>query len=133
MKDPENGKTCMWVKQVADLAAIHAKQFHACDNSEIGKKTETVLVQASMHVNESKHSRKSRKQYSQMRKHKKREKCSTRHGKRAYQKITELNVLTSPRCDVGCQSYKVDARNELCSIRLMSFDNIEVLTHMPQI
>jgi hypothetical protein len=123
----------MWVRQFAGWANVRAKQFHACDNSEIATKTETELGQASIYVNDSKHSKKSSKQYSHKRKHKKRQKCNTRHGKRAYPKTAELNVPTAPRCDVGCQSYKVDVRNELCSIRLMSFDNIEVVTRMPQI
>lgn len=40
---------------------VCAKQFHACDNNEIVTKTETVLVQDIMHVNDSKCSKKSRK------------------------------------------------------------------------
>jgi len=35
------------------------KYFHACDNSKMQTKTEIVLVQASMHVNNNKHSLKS--------------------------------------------------------------------------
>ena len=94
-------------------------------------KTDTVLVQAIMHVNDRKHSKKSSKEYTYKRKIKRQQKCSIRHGKQAYAKTTELNVPTAPRCDVGCQSCKVDVRNELCSIRLMSFGNIDVVTHMP--
>ena len=43
----------MWVKRFASYASVHAKQFHACDSSEIGMKNETGLGQASVHVNES--------------------------------------------------------------------------------
>ena len=93
-------------------------------------KIETELGQAIIYVNDNKRSMKSSKQYSYKRKHKKRQKCSTRHGKRAYPKIAELNVLTALRCDVGCQSYKVDVRNEVCNVRLMIFDNIEVVMCM---
>jgi len=46
----------MWVKQVAESSTVRAKQFHACDNSEMLMKTETVLVQETMHVNDNKHS-----------------------------------------------------------------------------
>jgi len=96
-------------------------------------KTEIVLVQDSMYQNNSKHSLKSRRQCSYEAKHKKRQKCNTRHGKWPYPKTTELNVPTTPRCDVGCQIYKVDVRNELYSVQLMSFDKIEVVTHMRHI
>jgi len=60
MKDLENGTTCMWVKQVVKLVTVRAKQFHAYDNNEMPMKIETVLVQASMHVNDIKRSQKSR-------------------------------------------------------------------------
>ena len=50
-----------------------------------------------------------------------------------YLEIVELNMPIYPRCNVGYQSCKVDARNELCSIWLMIFDKIEVGTCMPQI
>ena len=133
MEYTTNISTCMSVRYFAGWANVYAKQFHACDSSEIAMKTETKLGQASIYVNNNKRSNKSSKQYSYKQKHKKRHKCSTRHGKRAYPKTTELNVLTIPRCDVGCQSYKIDMRNELCNVRLMSFDNIEVVTCMPRI
>ena len=63
MKDSVNESTCMWVKRVTELANVRAKQFHACNNNEIAMKTETVLGQASMHVNNRKFSKKSRKQH----------------------------------------------------------------------
>ena len=50
----------MWVKQVVKLVTVRAKQFHAYDNNEMPMKIETVLVQASMHVNDIKRSQKSR-------------------------------------------------------------------------
>lgn len=48
-------------------------------------------------------------------------------------KTAELNVLTTPKCDVGCPSCKNNVRNELCNVWLMIFYNIEVATRMPQI
>lgn len=133
MKDSANKTTCMWVRHFSGWANIRAKQFHTCDNSEIATKTDTELGQPRIHVNNSRHSKKSRKQYSHKRKHEKRQKCSIRHGKRAYPKTAELNVQTAPRYDVGCQSCKVEVRNEICNIRLMSFYNIKVVMCMPQI
>lgn len=133
MKDSSNKSTCMWVRQFIGWENICAKQFHACDNSEIATKTETKLRQANVYLNDNKHSKKSRKQYSHKWKHEKWHKCSTRHGKRAYPKTVDLNVSTAPRCDMGCQRCKVDVMNELCNVWLMSFDNIEVVTCMPQI
>jgi len=109
------------------------KQCHACNNNEMWTKTEAVLLKANIHKNERKHSLKSSKQHSHEAKHKKQQKRSTRHEKRAYHETTELNVLTSLRCNVGCQSYKVNVRNEICIIWLMSFYKIEVVTYMPQI
>ena len=111
MKDSENGTTCTWVRRVAESTNVRAKKFHACDNDEIAMKLEIVLGQASIHVNDRKRSKKSSKHYLHKRKHKKWHKCNTRHGKRAYPKIVELNVPTTPRCDVRCQSCKVDVRN----------------------
>jgi len=96
-------------------------------------KIEMVLAQASMYQNDNKRSLKSSRQCSYEAKHKNRQKCNTRYRKWAYPKTTELNVTTTPICDVGCQSYKVDVRNEHCSIGLMSFDQIEVVTCMLQI
>jgi len=61
----------MWVRQFVDWAKVHAKKFHACENSEIATKTERELGQASIHVNNSKHSKKSSKQYFLKKKHKK--------------------------------------------------------------
>ena len=43
MKDLANRSTCMWVRQVIELATVREKQFHACDNSEIATKTKTEL------------------------------------------------------------------------------------------
>jgi len=123
----------MWVMQFASWANIHAKQFHVCDSSEMATKYEIELGQAIIYANDIKRSKKSRKWYSHKQKHKKRQKCSTRNGNWAYPKTVELNVSTTPRCDVGCQSCKDDVRNELCSIRLMSFDNIEVVMRLPRI
>jgi len=54
----------MWVKQVTEWTTARAKKLHACNNSEIVMKTKMVLVQASMHVNNSKGSKKSRKKLS---------------------------------------------------------------------
>jgi len=71
-----------------------------------------------MYQNDSEHSLKSSKQHSYESKHKKCPKCNTRHRKQAYPKTTELNVPRNPRCNVGCQSYKVDVRNELYSIQV---------------
>jgi len=96
-------------------------------------KIETKRGQAIIYLNDNMHSKKSRKQPSHKQIHKKRLKCSTGHGKQAYPKTTELNVPTASRCDVGYQRYEVDVRNDLCNVRLMSFDNIEVMTIMPQI
>jgi len=96
-------------------------------------KTETFLGKSNIHVNDGNRSNKSSKQYSYKRKHKKQQKCNIRHGKRDFPKTTEMSVLTAPRCDVEYQSCKVDVRNELCNIRLMSFDNINVVTSIPQI
>jgi len=48
----------MWVKRVAELVTVRAKQFRAFDSSEIAMKNEMVLVQAYMHVNDNKHSNK---------------------------------------------------------------------------
>ena len=133
MIDSENGTTCIWVRQVAESVTICEKQFHACDISVMLTKIETVLVQASMYQSDSKCSLKSSRQCSYEAKHKKRQKCNTRHGKQAYPKSLELNVPTTPRCDVVCQSCKVYVRNELCNVRFMSFVKIEVVTHMAQI
>lgn len=62
-----------------------------------------------------------------------RQKCNTRHEKWAYLKTAELNVLMTPRCNVGFQSYKVDVRNELCNVWFLSFGKIEDVMRMPQI
>lgn len=105
----------MWVRGVAELATVREKQFHACENSEIEMKTEIVLIQASMYQNDDKRPLKSITQCPYEEKHKNRQKCNTSHGKWAYPKTTKLNVPTTPRCDVGCQGYKVDVRNELCA------------------
>jgi len=86
MTDSENGTTCMWVRRVAELAIFHEKQFHACNNTEIETKTETVLGQANIHVNNNKRSLKSSKQYSHKWKHKKQQNCNRRHEKRVYTK-----------------------------------------------
>lgn len=70
MIDLGNGTTYMSVRQVAESVAIREKQFQACDSSEMSTKIETVLEQASIHVNYNKHSKKSSKQYSYKQKHK---------------------------------------------------------------
>ena len=54
----------MWVRQFASWANVCAKQFHACDNSEIATKIETELGKASIYVKDNKRSKKSSKQYS---------------------------------------------------------------------
>ncbi len=91
----------MWVKRFAESVTVREKRFHACDINEIAIETEKMLGQASIHVNDNERSKKSRKQYSHKRKHKKRQKGNTRHGKQAYPKTAELNVPTAPRCKVG--------------------------------
>ena len=58
---------------------------------------------------------------------------NARHEKRACPETTELNVPMNPRCNVGCQSYKVDVRNEFYNVQFMSFDQIEVVTRNSQI
>ena len=121
------------MRRFAKSTTVHEKQFHACDSIEMLMKTKMVLVQARMYQNNNKHSLKSRRKHSYDVKHKKRQKCNTSHGKWAYPKTVDLSVPTSPRCDVGCQRCKVDVRNELCGIKLMSFDNIEVVTCIAQI
>ena len=94
---------------------------------------ETMLVQASKYQNDSNRSLESSRQHSYKEKHKKCQKCNTRHGKQDYPKTIELNVPRNPRCDVGCESYKVDFRNELCSVQFMSFNKLEYVTCMHQI
>jgi len=96
-------------------------------------KTEMVLVQAIMYQNDIKRSLKSSRQHSYEAKHKKHQKCNRRHEKQAHPKTDVLNVPMTPRCNMGCQSYKVTMRNKLCSVRFMCFDKIEDVTHMPQI
>ena len=75
MTDSKNGTTCMWVRRVAELTIVREKQFHAFENNEIATKTEMVIVQGIMHVNNNKHSNKLRKQHSDKKKHEKRHKC----------------------------------------------------------
>jgi len=116
MKDSQNERTCMWVGRVVESVTTRAKQFHACDSSEIVMQTERMLVQASIHVNDNKCSLKSSRQHSYKVKHKKHQKWNTRNEKWDYQKIDEMNVPTTPRCNVGCQSWKVNVRNELCNV-----------------
>ena len=70
MKYSANRSTCMWVSQFVSWANVHAKQFHACGNSEIETKTKVDLGLASVYVNDRKHSNKSSKKYSHKRKHK---------------------------------------------------------------
>ena len=85
----------MWVRRVIETTTVREKRFHACDNSEMLTKNEMVVRQANIHVNDSKRSNKSSKQYSYKQKPKKRQKCNTRHGKQAYPKTVELNVPTT--------------------------------------
>jgi len=47
--------------------------------------------------------------------------------------ITKLKVPKTPRCNVGCQRCNINVRNELYSVRYISFDKIKVMKHMPQI
>lgn len=61
----------MCVKQVAATTTVYAKQFHACNNNEMRKKTKMVLLQDNMHQNDNKHSLKSRRQQSYKEKDKK--------------------------------------------------------------
>ena len=121
----------MWVRRVIESTTIHEKQFHACDNNEIAMKIEMVLVQDSMYQNNNKRSLKLRRQRSYKAKHKKCQKCNTRHENQAYPKTVQLNVPTTSRCSAGCHRCKVDVRNELYNIHLMRFDQIEVVTCMP--
>lgn len=86
-----------------------------------------------LHQNDNKNSLKLSRYPSHEEKHKKLQKHNTIHEKWAYPETTELNVSTTPRCNVECQRCKVDVRNELYSIQFMSFDKIKVVTHMPQI
>ena len=58
VQDLENEKSCMCVKRVAELVTIRAKHCHACNNNEMKTETKTVLVQANMHENDNKHSKK---------------------------------------------------------------------------
>jgi len=60
MKDLVNKSRFMWVKQVAESTIVHEKQFNACDSSDIATQTNMVLEQANIHVNNSKHSKKTR-------------------------------------------------------------------------
>jgi len=48
----------MWVRQFVSWANVYAKQFHACDSSEIAMKFETELGEAIIYVNNSRHSKK---------------------------------------------------------------------------
>lgn len=106
----------MWVRRVAESIIVREKQFHACDNKEIATKAKIVLVQANMYQNDSKFSLKLSIQCSYEAKHKKGQKCNTRHERRAYYKTAELSEPTTPRCDVGWQRCKVDVRYELYSV-----------------
>lgn len=94
-------------------------------------KTEKVLLQANIHQNGSKCSLKSSRHYSHKAKQTKQQNHNERHEKWASPKTIELSVSTNSRCNVGCQSCKFDVRNELCSIRLMSCNRIEVVMCMP--
>ena len=58
MQNMHVGEAVCW------LGDVYVKQFHACDDNEIAIKTETELGKSSIHVNDNKHSKKSRKQYS---------------------------------------------------------------------
>ena len=95
-------------------------------------KAKIMLAQASMYQNNNKRSLKSSKQHSYEVKHKKYQKCNPRHGKQTYPNTAEMNVPTTPRCNMGCQSRKVNVRNELCSVCFMTFDKVEDVMHMPQ-
>jgi len=71
VQDLENGKACMCVKRVVATLIVRAKYCHACDNNEMQMKTETMLLQANIHENNSKRSLKSRRQHSHKEKDKK--------------------------------------------------------------
>lgn len=58
MKYLAKRSTWMWVRKSAGWANVRAKQFHACDNSEIAMKIETELGKASIRVNDNKRSKK---------------------------------------------------------------------------
>jgi len=55
----------MRVSLFASWVNVHAKHFHACDNSEIATEIEVELGQARIYVNNSSLSKKSRKQLTQ--------------------------------------------------------------------
>lgn len=112
----------MWVKWVSESTTIRAKQFHACDSSEIVTKTETVQVQASMHVNDSKCLKKSSKQHSHKRKHKKRQKCCKRQVETTYPWIAKLDVSKSPGCVVGCKRSNIDVKKCALKRRINKFE-----------
>jgi len=92
-----------------------------------------MLLQANIHQKHRKHSFKSSRQHSHKVKHKKQQKRSARHEKHTYPKTTKLKVSKTPGFNVGCQSCKIYVGNDLCNVCFMSFDNIEVMTRMPQI
>lgn len=92
-----------------------------------------VLLQANIHQNDTKCSLKSSKQHLHKEKHKKRQKCSGSHEKKTYPKITKLKVPKAPGCDVGCQSCKINVRNEIFNVWFISFDKIKVMMRMPKI
>ena len=58
MEYSKNRSTCMWVRQFVGWVNVRAKQFHACDNSEIETKNESELGKVSIHVNDIKNSKK---------------------------------------------------------------------------
>jgi len=71
----------MWVRQFASWANIYAKQFHACDDSEVAMKTKIELGQASIYINDNKRSKKSSKQYSHKWKYKKQQNATQGMGR----------------------------------------------------
>ena len=130
MKDSVNKSTCMWVKRVAESTTIRAKQFHACDNTKIASKIETMLGKTSIHVNDSKHSKKSRKEHSHKRIHKKRQKCWIIQVEATCPWIADPDVSKSPGCVVGCQSSKINVKEWALMHQINWF---ELMMCMPQI
>ncbi len=100
----------MCVKQVAKSIIVHAKHYHACDNSEMIMKPETVLVQANMHEKDNKHSQKPIRQDLHKPKHKKEHKCYKRQVKQNYPEIVESDVSKTLGCVVRHQSSNIDVK-----------------------
>jgi len=92
-----------------------------------------MLLQDNIYKKGRNYSLKSRRQHSQKAKQKNGQKRRARHENGAYPEIVELNVPMNPRCNVECHSYKIDVRDDIYNVHLMSFDKIEVVTCMLEI